>query len=596
MEQIDHFTLTAEQLAIKHEIQHGKGHVRIDALAGCTKTTTLLEGLKVIPQRSILFLAFNKGIAEEAQRRLPKLPKGRLCVVQTFHALGREIVRKRFPKLEIAKDGAATEWLVNTACERLATSPAYEVRRSAMRLVRFAKEALAISTARSGSWLPTLLRLGLEHNLFSGKLRSEQLERVVEIAWLAIELGADVQARTSLDFCDLIWLPNALDLPAPARYQAIMVDEAQDVSAAQIALIRRVSLPTTRIIAAGDKWQQLYSWRGSLGEGAFDELTGSCKSLPLTITRRCAKVIVEQAQEIVPDLRAPDDAEEGEISSCTLGELPLRIAQGHSERVHTFVLSRDNRSLLDCALFLWRSGTKFMLNAGQDLLDPLFHLIDRELDLRDDVNFRRSLAEWHTREASKADKIGATRRREQVDEQRTMLLSALRYAQPNRLKGLLRTILRDNQSGVLLSTVHKVKGLEAERVFLLRATFARQAFRTKVDAIRDDDPGFGDANEAAQHLEIVEQEELNIEYVAITRARTYLTWVNIYVRAQAGPLVQAIAEIASDKLDDAYALHERALEQAEHADDAEAVNELLERMDKLRARMSAPGGNPWIRF
>jgi superfamily I DNA/RNA helicase len=71
-----------------------------------------------------------------------------------------------------------------------------------------------------------------------------------------------------------------------------------------------------------------------------------------------------------------------------------------------------------------------------------------------------------------------------------------------KLETLFDTSNGDSRRFVVLSTVHKGKGLEWDRVFVLKSTLA------KVDW-------------ESSH----ESEEQNIGYVAITRARKHLTWV-----------------------------------------------------------------------
>lgn len=565
---------THEQRAIFEEGRTGDGNILIQALAGCAKTTTLLKLVEVVRQRSILFAAFGAGIAAEAERRMPKTP-GRAVVVQTLHAIGRSIVLKHYPHLHVDKH--ATEDLVSAALQ--GRSASYDIRRAATRLVRCAKEALSPAAGGFGfigergkrAWVgwsfDTLLQLGLDQHLFSPKLAPAQIDRAVEIASAAIIASLDVAHRDAIDFCDMVWLPNVLELAPPSRYQAIMLDEVQDVSAPQIELLERLALPQTRWIVAGDSWQQIYGWRGSLGADVWSRFEGPrTRRFPLTITWRCSRAVVRLANELVPELRAQPDAEEGSVQECTLGELPLNLARGSADAVHTFILSRLNAPLLDCALFLWRAGVKFQLNAGQALLEPLFHLLDT-LDLQDDGSFRASLTAWHTREAARADQANATSRREQIDEQRAMLLAALGYAPPVRLRQVLQAILRDNKSGIRLSTVHKVKGLEAERVFLLKQTFARQAART------------ADQPQAAPP-----QEELNIELVAITRARTHVIWVDTTRRAAPELLTLPVEKIAPDRLDEALALTERAMIAAAECGDAEKQARLGTRLDAIIRR------------
>jgi superfamily I DNA/RNA helicase len=64
-------------------------------------------------------------------------------------------------------------------------------------------------------------------------------------------------------------------------------------------------------------------------------------------------------------------------------------------------------------------------------------------------------------------------------------------------------LFEDNHDSntIICSSVHKAKGLEADRVYVLAESLYRR-------------PGSDQ-----------DQEEQNIEYVAITRAKSHLTWV-----------------------------------------------------------------------
>jgi len=60
------------QQAIFSEVDHGTGSLIIEAVAGSGKTTTCIGCVARIPRnRSVLFLAFNKSIADELKERIP---------------------------------------------------------------------------------------------------------------------------------------------------------------------------------------------------------------------------------------------------------------------------------------------------------------------------------------------------------------------------------------------------------------------------------------------------------------------------------------------------------------------------------------------
>jgi len=62
--------LTQEQL----DIIHSTGDIKINAIAGSGKTTTIIEYAKARPKNSrILYLAFNKSVKLEALKNLLKV-------------------------------------------------------------------------------------------------------------------------------------------------------------------------------------------------------------------------------------------------------------------------------------------------------------------------------------------------------------------------------------------------------------------------------------------------------------------------------------------------------------------------------------------
>jgi superfamily I DNA/RNA helicase len=129
--------------------------------------------------------------------------------------------------------------------------------------------------------------------------------------------------------------------------------------------------------------------------------------------------------------------------------------------------------------------------------------------------------------------------------------------------------LKDNNSGVKLSTVHRVKGLEAERVYLLKQTFARHI------CLRGD-----------EIEEPIQDEELNIEYVGITRGKTYIGWINIEDRDEPALLADDVSDLETDELEPALDLAERAASLAHAAGRAARVQAIAKRsaaiLDRLR--------------
>jgi superfamily I DNA/RNA helicase len=531
---------TIEQRAIIDYVAAGSGSLLVQALAGTGKTTTLIRSLARIPQRSVLLCAFNKRIADELQAKVPPMPKGTMVNVRTFHSQGLAMLRDHY-KVDI--DKTATEALINRAA---GAQIGFRPRRAAVNLLRTLKETTASATVPTHAAIHTL---GLDYNLFE-KLPDAEITLACDLVHSAYLLSLDFRNRRTIDFCDMVWAPVALGLTPKSRYQAVIVDELQDISPPQFAMLRKLLVPGGRFVGIGDPRQQIYGWRGSMGDAAWQAVRTdlAAETLPLTTTWRCAAAIVKQANAIVPALNPRPGAPAGRIDRCAWADLaraitgsaakPWQLAPGGNDtRKHTFVLSRANASLLDCALFLWRERVRFELNAGQELLEPLFEVLANKLDLRTPAMFAKSLAAWKATELARAEKAHATAHADRIEEQAAMLGVAAGYAAPAQIKQLLLDILTPNGAGVLLSTVHKVKGLEAPRVFLLKQTFARH----KVPTCRacggtgaGEGTGYkapcGSCDGTGKYEVEIPQEELNIEYVGITRAIDTLVWVDLAAR------------------------------------------------------------------
>jgi len=492
-------TPTSEQQAIFEYAKTGKGHLIVEALAGAGKSTTALECVKYLPQKSVLFTAFNRRIADELVERMPQAPRGSVFKAMTFHAMGLKIVssQKVWPKFEV--NAQATEKLVNETIEHHADRVGFAVRRAAVKLLRQVKE---MTTAKHALVGPTTA-LGHTYDLFA-KLSPDEIPQCVRIVQAAYLRGHEqITQRTEIDFVDMVWLPTVLGLVPPSRYQVVVVDEAQDLSFPQFELIKSLVAPGGRLFAIGDRNQELYGWRGAAGDQVWRQLKEmGAQSMPLTTTFRCGQAIVAEAQKLVPALRARPDAPEGRVRSLPFVKVPDELKDWS---ISTFVLSRNNADLLHTALALWQEQIEFQLVAGQEIIQPLVEIVDR-LDKSTPERFTASLTTWYTVEMKKAEAAHASAWADRVEQQFAILTIMPGYVEPRKITAVLKSLLEPKVTAISLSTVHKAKGLEADRVYLLKQTFARyQEWRR----------------------EPPDQEELNCEYVAVTRARVDLIWVDL---------------------------------------------------------------------
>lgn len=81
---------TEQQERIFDFVANGTGNAVVEAYAGTGKTTTIVEAVNRVPRgKRVLFVAFNKVIAEELKRRLPAGADA-----MTLHSLGLKAVTR----------------------------------------------------------------------------------------------------------------------------------------------------------------------------------------------------------------------------------------------------------------------------------------------------------------------------------------------------------------------------------------------------------------------------------------------------------------------------------------------------------------------
>lgn len=518
---------TVEQTSIIEAVRSGSGHILVEALAGTGKTSTILASLVAAPVKRVLLTSFAREIVDTLNDRMPKAPRSSTWRASTLHTLGLGVLRSYGWKPDVKdKDGGihkdTTEKLVSDMaksieeivdedrrCERkvwfdlpTATNTGKSV---ISEVIRGAAEALVEHWKSACLHQDTRSDIDLQIEAFDA-LSDKDAEIAEAIATHAYAMGARLD-RDKISYSDMIWLPLVLGLKPKWKYALVLVDEAQDLSRPQFEFAQQFLAPDARLMIVGDLKQSIYGWRGAVGPEVWAAMLAmKARVMSLTTTFRCAASIVAVANELVPELRASKDAAAGRVLKCTDRQL---IAMLPTITVDTFVLSRSNAALFSIALQLWRIDARFTFNKGRELAKGLLALLSK-LDQRDEERFRKSLDGWHAQARAKAQEASSTSKLNRIDQARDTLLALLTCKPPRELGALIERLSEERTAPVKLSTVHGTKGLEAERVFLVRDTFARYQKRRLADG----------------QLAPISQEELNLEYVAITRAKHDLIWID----------------------------------------------------------------------
>jgi len=469
------------QQAIFSDVEGGEGHTFVSARAGTGKTTTIVEALRRVPPGSrTLLMAFNSSIATELRARAP-----REANVLTFHSFGLRALGAAFGRPEVDGDK-----VIGEVARRLDFEKGEEraIGYAVSRATSLAKGTLAQDEKEIGDLLDAF---GI---LDASEVDERSFDRVVNLT--ADMLMWSRSVTNVIDFDDMIWLPLTLGLRIPT-YDRVFIDEAQDLNAAQIAISLKSIKKGGRIVAVGDERQAIYTFRGADSQ-AVGRIVGelAAKTLPLSVTYRCGKSIVKEVQSIVPDFRAADSNAEGVVRYETGDNMVKQIKGGD------FLLSRTNAPLVGYCLGFIRAGRRAKI-AGKDVGTGLVSFVKSLKAKGVDGLVEKTLA-WKEKEV-----VRLAKRNKDVSaatDKSDTILAFCEGAESvpavlRRIEDLFSNITDDN--AIVCSTTHKAKGLERERVFMLKDTYK---------------PGKS-------------VEEDNLFYVAATRAKNELVYVSSKVVA-----------------------------------------------------------------
>lgn len=475
---------SGQQQAIFNWFENGVGHLIVRARAGTGKTTTILEGIGHAKEQNILLCAFNKRIAEELNISLSN-PHAQ---AKTLHAVGFAAVRRYWTGLKVAsgqdRANALTEKVCGPGCPD-------DIKRLVSKLHSMGRE-IAPHARKMGDL--TTIAENFECAPEDGwAAEGFDLAYVERKALDAMELAAQVKpVDTGIDFADMIFLP-VRNRWLSKTYDLVVVDEAQDMTVAQLEIALGVC--KGRICVVGDDRQAIYGFRGADSD-SLDRLKTALKAeeLGLTTTYRCGQAIVAKAAVLVPDFEAGPNNPIGVVRDLQGDKLLETVALGD------FILSRVNAPLVSLAMSLLKSGRRTRI-AGRDVGAGLKTLI-RKFKAHSVPELLARIKAWEDREVVRLTKAGREARVDAVRDQADMLVSLTEDARSvSDVQAKIDALFTDDdlgQAGVITcSSVHRAKGLEANRVFVLASTL-----RTR------------------------NQEELNIQYVAITRAKTELVMVS----------------------------------------------------------------------
>ena len=499
------FKLSPLQKAVLTWTTGSTGSLELVARAGCGKTTMLMLVVEAIVQGKlgdVALMAYNKSIAMEIKAKLEKAGYDwKIAQAGTVHSFGYGAWRKVAPdvRLNANKVLDIIDAQKMTEHEQIFT----ECKSAIAKLVGYAKQRAVghlCPIEDQDVWFDMWDHFDLDNDITEHWQAAEVIRAAVYVYRISLK-----QCREVIDFDDMILAP----LYFKARFwpkRWVLVDESQDTNPARRALALAMLAPRVgRMIFVGDPCQAIYGFTGADAD-SMDQLREATKAttLPLNVTYRCPKAIVREAQKLVPDLVAHDTAPEGLLRSIAYEEL-MNAEKLQKEDV---ILCRNTAPLIQTAYSLLSRGTACRVE-GRDIGEGLAKLASRWkistlsalLTKLEDYEARQTAKYMSKNQESKIEALSdqveclrviITRCQSQSKQTVAELLKEIEQMFGNTPEGEKAKVLT-------LSTIHKSKGREWPRVFMLgRATYLPSPY----------------ARKPWQQVQ-----EANLEYVGITRAQ-----------------------------------------------------------------------------
>jgi superfamily I DNA/RNA helicase len=491
------------QTAIYDWIKHGDGHGLVDAVAGSGKTTTAVKGSTFIPNRWLRrrFLAFNRSIVQELQSRLGDDVEcrtlnglGHMTLGRRFQSLGRKLILDERKYLELSVEAVDFYGLTTK------DGPA-EIVAKVRELVSFCQSSL--SGVEPDSIADVADHYGVE---IPEGVDEDAVYAVVATVMRQGVLAAKNEGRISFD--DQIWLPAVWGL-TPPKVDFTIIDEVQDLSRAKFDLAYNSCDQGGRMLCLGDERQAIYGFAGADAR-SFSNIAKKTNAtrLPLSISYRCPQLVVAKAKLIVPHIEASPDAKLGCVDDID-HDLFMRMVDAGD-----VVLCRLTAPLVDLCLRFIRQGRRAHV-AGRDIGKSLVKLA-RDIGSETSwANFGNAVEAYFAYQESVllAKKNGAAKVEKLRD--RILAIEACIEGVPARsldefCRGIEELFGEPHGPAITLMTAHRSKGLQWPTVFIVEPKKMPLKWEGQ--------------------LPWEAEQELNIKYVAITRAMDSLYFVQEEVR------------------------------------------------------------------
>ena len=500
----------------QQDVINAAGNIKVNAVAGSGKTTTIIEYAKAQPKSSkILYLAFNKSVKLEAQRKFAD--KGMTNVkVETAHSLAfKHVVAPTAYKIK------PQGYKIHEIAELLNLAVSGE---------KHAEYIVANHISKFISYFCNSDKAKVQDLNYLDIIGDAKARRFVSHFYKYIEkktrLLLSKMNKGEIEITHDFYLKKFQLSQPKLPYDIILFDEGQDASAAMLAVF--FEQKAVKVIV-GDTHQQIYGWRfavNSLEKADY-------RTYNLSASFRFDASIAALAMEILQWKKIIDYPE------------PLTISgKGTPVKIETkAVIARTNLGLLLKAIqyvtekknirhiyFEGNINSYTYAEEGASLYDVLNLYNGKRSLIRDAlIHKMKDLAELE-------EYIDKTE-----DVQLGMMVEIVKeYG--NDIPGIIKTIkekhIEDDakeNAEMIFSTVHRCKGMEYDAVQIVNDFITEEKLNKLVKDNKKDALLYHKLNE-----------EINLLYVAITRTRHSIHIPDVLV-PEDFPLAKNIHLIKTDK-------------------------------------------------
>lgn len=494
------------QLAIYDFVEHGLGNAVISASAGSGKTYTIIKLLDYIPKdKKVLIVAFNRDIRQEIKAKV--INAGHKNVqVDTFHSLGYKILNANFNRRFVNTDPNEYKYsnYISNNISQLSTINTFRLGKQFSQYLSNIQNLVNFGRCYLSETVEDLDKVCERYGIIC--IADEK-----EVAVKVLEWGE--KCLDEIDYTDMVWLPNTLHLDSKFyKYDWIIVDECQDLNMVEKDMLFTCRRMGTRMLFFGDKAQAIYSFSGADSE-AFDKLREleDTIQLPLSISYRCPKNIVEYVHYLVPTI-------EYDKKNKIKGEI-IENANLSDVKDGDMILCRNNAPIAKIYIELLRNGIKtkilgkdYSANLSKTIKNTKEELLNVDLSMQGvfsklyDIFYDLVETTMHKQNITKEEALTSSSIIAKLDEIKVLEILSEGLTTSKELQERINDIFTDNkESGIILSTIHKSKGLESPNVYIA----CKSLMPSKT---------------AKQPWEI--EQENNLIYVACTRTKNKLGFLD----------------------------------------------------------------------